>query len=406
MAIKPKNLRPPRTAPSGSSGRRHAALEYEPPKIFKFFRNSLVLGIAVAMAAVGYTLYWFVIATNLKDAVANWITQRAQQGITASYNQIEISGFPTKFKVVLTNPKLHTANFALAGQADTSAEKWFWQGQRAVAEMKPWNFSKFSVDLSGAHNLAYKNLIHNYQFSGEVKKLVMAADINLDGWPEKMQLDIGKLSLSEARSKANITASSASIFSRRLLPGKEQINSPAKTPTFSLKIKFQDLHLPQFLNLPLGYDIQELSTELKVIGNLAPSISVFNLAQWRDAGGVIEIDLLQGTYGVLKTNATGTVALDKDLQPLIAMSAKFQGFFPALNTFKKAGYIRSGDAAMAKLVLGVLSKRDSKGVRSISLPLSLQDGQLNAGPVPLMAIPAIDWGEDPPPPEGIRKLGQ
>jgi hypothetical protein len=120
--------------------------------------------------------------------------------------------------------------------------------------------------------------------------------------------------------------------------------------------------------------------------------------------------LLEGIYGKLKTHATGTIALDKDLQPLIAISAKFQGFFSAINTLKKAGYIRSGDAAMAKLILGVLSRRVGKGERSISLPLTLQDGQLSAGPVPLMAVQAIDWGEDPPPPkkaqDGIQKLGQ
>ena len=143
---------------------------------------------------------------------------------------------------------------------------------------------------------------------------------------------------------------------------------------------------------------------MKVIGKLTLSRSVVNLARWRDAGGIIEIDTIQGTYGALKTHAVGTVALDKDLQPLIAMSAKFQGFFPAIDAFKKAGYIRSGDAAIAKLVLGVLSKRGPKGGRSISLPLTLQDGQLFAGPVPLMAVPAIDWGEDPPSLESIRKL--
>ncbi len=404
MANSQKNLRTRRAVPLGSSTQRHAALEYQPPKLFKVFRNFFVLGIVVVMTAVGYTLYWFVIATNLKDAVTNWIVARAQQGITASYSQIEIGGFPSNFRVVLTDPKLHTANFAAAGQSEQGAEKWFWQGQRVVAEMKPWNFKKFSVDLSGVHNLAYKNQNRDYQFSGEVQKMVIAANIFSDGWPRLMQLEIGDLSMSESRSRAKVTASSATVASRRLLPGKEQINSPAKTPTFTLKIKFQGLHLPQFLNLPLGYDIEELSSELKVIGKFTLSRSVVNLARWRDAGGIIEIDTIQGTYGALKIHAAGTVALDKDLQPLIAMSAKLQGFFPAINAFKKAGYIRSGDAAIAKLVLGVLSKRDPKGGRSISLPLTLQDGQLFAGPVPLMAVPAIDWGEDPPSLESIRKL--
>ncbi len=167
MANSQKNLRTRRAVPRGSSTQRHAALEYQPPKLFKVFRNFFVLGIVVVMTAVGYTLYWFVIATNLKDAVTNWIVARAQQGITASYSQIEIGGFPSNFRVVLTDPKLHTANFAAAGQSEQGAEKWFWQGQRVVAEMKPWNFKKFSVDLSGVHNLAFKNQNRDYQFSGD-----------------------------------------------------------------------------------------------------------------------------------------------------------------------------------------------------------------------------------------------
>ncbi|HJO87696.1 MAG TPA: DUF2125 domain-containing protein, partial [Rhodospirillales bacterium] len=238
--------------------------------------------------------------------MTNWIVARAQQGITASYSQIEIGGFPSNFRVVLTDPKLHTANFAAAGQSEQGAEKWFWQGQRVVAEMKPWNFKKFSVDLSGVHNLAFKNQNRDYQFSGEVQKMVMAANIFSDGWPRLMQLEIGDLSMSESRSRAKVTASSATVASRRLLPGKEQINSPAKTPIFTLKIKFQGLHLPQFLNLPLGYDIEELSSELKVIGKFTLSSSVVNLARWRDAGGIIEIDTIQGTYGALKMHAAGT----------------------------------------------------------------------------------------------------
>ena len=403
MAFNPKNVDLERAVKNRSETGRHAALDFKPPRYFRVFRNLLIGGVVLAMTAVLYTIYWFTIATNMKDSVTDWIAARAAEGVVASYRQIEISGFPIKFKVVLTEPKIQTAELIASSHQDSGAEKWLWQGGKAIAEMKPWNFKKFSVDLSGAHQVTYEDQRKAYQFSGTAQRFMMDAEIFTDGWPEKFQIDIGGLVMSELKSKAVVSAKSALVTSHRLMPGvsptKENAGAEAKTSSYALKAKLQAVHLPNFLNLPLGHDIQELSTELKVIGRLGLSTKVQNLATWRDGGGIIEIGLLDGIYGSLKTHATGTLALDKDLQPMGAMVAKFQGFFSAINALKKAGYVRSGDAAMAKVVLGVLSRRDGKGQRSISLPLTLQDGQLTAGPVPLMAVPAIDWGEDVPPPK-------
>lgn len=398
MAFNSKKAALGRSAINNPKAVRHASLDFKPPRHFRIFRNTLIGSVAVAMTAVLYTIYWFVIATSLKDAVTSWIEARAAQGIVASYSQIEISGFPTKFKVVLTDPKLQTSDLIASNQHNLGGEKWRWQGARAIAEMKPWNFSKFSVDLAGGHDVSFVNRGGAYQFSGTAQKFIMDADIHADGWPEKMRLDVNDFTMTEAKSKAIVAVKSAVVLSHRLLPGDQGRTGAAKTPSYTLKAKFKGVHLPKFLNLPLGQNIQKLTTELTVFGDLGLSTDVHNLARWRDAGGVIEIDLLEATYGSLKTHATGSIALDKNLQPMAALLAKSQGFFGAINALKKAGYIRSGDAAMAKVVLGVLSRRTGNGPRSISLPLTLQDGQLSAGPVSLMAVPAIDWGEDPPPP--------
>ncbi len=403
MAYNPKNIELEKAIRKRATAKRHAAIDYKPPKHFRVFRNFLIGSIVVAMTSVLYTIYWFVIATSLKDGMAVWIADRARQGVVASYKQIEIGGFPFKYKVVLTDPKLQTADAITVSRQDLGGEKWLWQGGRAVAEMTPWNFKKFELDLSGTHQVTFANKGGAYQYIGTVQKLIMDAEIFKDGWPEKFQLDIAGLVLSETRSKAIISTKSASLTSHRLLPGGGYANFGASSATYKLTANMKDVRLPSFLNLPLGPNIQELTTEFSVIGHLAASRSVRNLTQWRDAGGIIEISLLDATTGPLKVHATGTLALDKELQPLIAMSANFQGFFQSINKLKNAGYIRTGDAAMAKLVLGVLSTRNGKGQRSISVPLTLQDGQLSVGPAPLMAVPAIDWGDDL---SGPRKLGQ
>ncbi|MBT3989465.1 MAG: DUF2125 domain-containing protein [Rhodospirillaceae bacterium] len=398
MAYNPKNLDLEKAIRERSKAARHASLDYKPPKHFRVFRNLLIAAIVIAMTAVLYTIYWFVVATNMKEAMSDWIADRARQGVVASYQKIDVSGFPFKFKVVLTEPKLQTKDLFGASHQDLGGEKWLWQGGQASAEMKPWNFRQFTVDLSGAHDVTFEDKGGRYRFVGEAQKFFMATKIYADGWPERFQMNFAGVNFSEQNSKAIIAAKSGSINSERLRPGEAAGYGNAKTKTYSLKAYLEEVRLPNFLNLPLGLNVQKLSTELSVIGHLQPSITVQNLAKWRDRGGIIEIELLDATYGTLKTHATGTLALDKNLQPLAAMSANFQGFFPAINKLKNAGYIRSGDAAMAKLVLGVLSRRDNGGKRIISLPLTLQDGQFSAGPVPLMAVPAIDWGEDVPPP--------
>jgi hypothetical protein len=398
MAYNPKNAEFEKAIIKRAKSQRHASLDYKPPRHFRVFRSFLIGSVAAAMAAVLYTIYWFVIATSLKDGIGHWIVERAAQGVMASYKNIEISGFPFNFKVTLTGPKLQVSNVSPASRLDLGGKKWLWQGGRAEANMTPWNFSKFDVDLSGSHVVSFEDKGGTFQFTGAAQRILLQAEIFLDGWPEKFQLDVAGLKMSETSTKATIAATSAAVTSQRLFPGVDPGSIGAKTPTYTLQAKLQGVRLPSFLNLPLGHDVQELSTELRVIGALEPSLNVQNLARWRDAGGILEVGLLEASYGTLKTHATGTVALDGNLQPLAAVSAKFQGFFPAINKLQKAGYIRSGDAVMAKVVLGVLSKRVGKGQRSISLPLSLQDGQLSAGPAALMAVPAIDWGEDPPRP--------
>jgi hypothetical protein len=73
------------------------------------------------------------------------------------------------------------------------------------------------------------------------------------------------------------------------------------------------------------------------------------------------------------------------------MSANFKGFFSTIDQLKNAGFIRPSDGSLAKMVLGVFAKRVSSGQRIISLPLTVQGGELSVGPVALIKVPPINW---------------
>ena len=66
---------------------------------------------------------------------------------------------------------------------------------------------------------------------------------------------------------------------------------------------------------PLGDGIDELDFAATVKGAIPSGKVADALAAWRDAGGRIELDHLRLKWGALNATATGTIALDQELQP-------------------------------------------------------------------------------------------
>jgi hypothetical protein len=180
----------------------------------------------------------------------------------------------------------------------------------------------------------------------------------------------------------------AEIFAQRLFPSEVT----AKTPTFDLDLRLRELKLPVRLGLLLGADVLQLNFLAKFLGRLEFPATVEALGQWRDDGGIVEVERLETQYGSLYVRANGTLALDAAMQPVGAMTAKARGFFQTIRALRDAGHIRSRDAAMARVILGALARKPSGGGPvSISLPLSIQERKLYAGPVRLMDMPLIKW---------------
>jgi hypothetical protein len=88
------------------------------------------------------------------------------------------------------------------------------------------------------------------------------------------------------------------------------------------------------------------------------------------------------------------MALDGDMQPIGALTARIGGFFETIDALRAKGMLGAREAVTAKLVLGVLSKRPAGGgARILTVPLSLQHRTLYAGPVALGRVPRLAWPE-------------
>ena len=258
-----------------------------------------------------------------------------------------------------------------------------------------------TVDLSGRHDAAFTWKGIRHRISGKISHFLVDTKIHSDHNPETVLVTFKGVDLKGDQAGQDLLLRQGRIFAERLFPAE----ITEKTPTFGFNIDLDDAQFPRQLKLPLGHSLTKLLGEGKVLGVIRDPRSVDDLARWRDAGGTLEMDRIEVKYGDLFVRANGTFAFDGDMQPVGAMTANIQGFFSTIKALRDAKLIRSRDATMANLVLGALSRRpDNGGPASISLPLSLQDGKLSAGPIPLMTVPPIQWPRLPKAKDGPRKL--
>lgn len=211
-------------------------------------------------------------------------------------------------------------------------------------------------------------------------------------------VDDGHLRLSFARNGA-LDATHLRLTGARFIP----IGAPAplvtvaqadvattRTSTLHVAVDVRDLTVPTALpDLSPTLDALELTADL--VGTIPGGPLRPALERWRADGGALDIRNLSLSWASVGVGGNGTLALDERLQPIGAFTVKFQGFFDLVAALTTKGLVEERDASLAKIVLGMLARPGASGQPELSLPLTLQDRKLYAGPVMLMTMPETTW---------------
>ena len=354
------------------------ALGYRPPASLRVVRWALIAVCGVASVSILYVAAWFFMATSLRGGIEDWFVERRAEGYMARYAKLELGGFPFRLSARLDGPAL--------GWPDPRAP-WAWEGDRMVAETRPWSPGRLTVRLAGAHRVRLTGAGGPVSYDGSAA--VLTAHIVLDdGWPRRWDLSVADLGFAAEGQASFLAVGKASVEARLHMPAEPD----HRTSIFDLKLKAEGLRVPDGLSLPLGATVGGLVLEGSVMGPVPLGPWVESAAAWRDDGGTIEVGRLTIVYGPLSVRANGTLALDAEMQPIGAFTAKIRGFFDLVDALQAKGLMRARDAVTAKVVLGVLSKRpESGGPPTLSLPVTIQDRKVYAGPVALTRLPPIRW---------------
>jgi hypothetical protein len=331
----------------------------------------------LAVLGAGYTAWWFYAAGVVRDGIANWIAAERAQASFIEYKGLEVSGFPLSLTAKATDFSIRRAD----GLS--------WRGPEVTAHARPWNPLKITVDLPGEQEAALVG-------HGSAPPLSIVAkdggtglvNLRLSGAVEDATLHLTQLT---ARLPGGLNAATLGRLElRAAFPETSPTDHTGTAVTIQADLK--NLGLPPDRKSPLGRTIDTAAFTARIKGPPPARFTQPAISAWSQSGGTVEIDALNLAWGPLGMTGTGTLALDRELQPMGAMRAELTGINPTMDSLASAGIVRPGDAAMAKVALGLLSRRSTPDKQPIvETSVGVQDGWLSLYHFRLMRMPRLNW---------------
>ncbi|HEY1260906.1 MAG TPA: DUF2125 domain-containing protein [Stellaceae bacterium] len=340
-------------------------------------RRATVLGLAalvlLAVLLGGYSAYWLVAAARIKDGVAAWAQAARTRKIEVSWRDLRVGGFPLAFRISLDDAALRDAALSPAPQLHIAS---------LSGTARPWDFSVWRLAAPGGLSaaLAGRGARPELQFTAQTAEgfVALAPPAGARLW----------LTLQRPRADAGARLEAATADAWIVLPPKPPQGHI--DPSFGLALDLHQLHLPAAIGA-FGDGIDELAFGVTIKGALPGGDIVPAVSAWRDSGGTIELDNLHLEWDGIGAAATGTIALDQDLQPIGGFSGAIEGYDRVLTALVRAGTLHARDAGLARLALAMLAKIGPDGRPQITTSFTIQNGEMFLGPAKLGRAPRIAW---------------
>lgn len=322
-------------------------------------RRALAAVLAVAvLAAAGWSVYWQLAASRIEARLAQWpAAGAAWQG---SYEAAAVSGFPFWLIVEIERPTLVWRQGAV-----------LWRGSRLALRSRPWAPARVFADLPPRQHLAFEHGRHEV----EIAMARGEAEVVLDGGGLRMlavrleRVMVAALPLAVERLAFDAAAAGDALWEVSVLA--EGIAAGGLAP-------------------PLADRLPHLEAALRWQGALGGEGSLARrLDAWREAGGIVDVLSLAVAWPPLAVEASGTLALDRQLRPIGAFRAAMTGYDALLDALERSGRLQRGVAVLAAAVLDAMAAPDEDGRRRLAVAVAIQDGMLSVGPFPLLPVPPL-----------------
>ena len=270
----------------------------------------IILLAAPLLLLVADTLYWRIAVRNLEAGFAAWANERRVTGWSEAHETPAPGGWPLAATLTVPAISLAGGNSEIPGGLAWSADSLVLH----VALLRP---GLLRIAVNGRQRL---RLGRNPEVSYSADRM----DVELPLQPARLPpfLDV----IVEHMRASTPAGDDASVDSVRLhLDIRREAQSGEPAVAFALRAKA--MTLPSGMVHPLGSHIASLAVDGALNGPVPPGRTPAELAAaWRDGGGSLEIRHLALVWGPLDLTGSATLALDEQLQPMGAASARVVGY--------------------------------------------------------------------------------
>ena len=311
---------------------------------------------------LGIMGYWFAASRAVSHKLDAINGHEIAPGVTVSFAQKTMSGFPFRIDSELDNLRIEIA---------TSHGPTIWTAERFAAHALTYGRRQFIFEAAGRQHIEWHNdagLLHTYDF---LPGLLRASAISEGGEISRFDLDL-------------IDAASPDVSAARF---QVHLRKDPKIDRLDLIVSVADAHIAPALKPAFGPDVK--SFDLDAL--LSPGTSFDELlaghADWRTAlenwrtrrGGML-VNKIQMTWGKLGIAGKGAMSVDALHRPIGALQLHVDDWQPLVQQALQRRWIKGANSGLAAAFFAFAA--GSGGSGALETTLGFQDGMLMIGPVP------------------------
>jgi len=337
-------------------------------------RGRIIGAITAVIVIAAYAGYWSFIADRLAQGIDDWVVRQRQAGFTVDFERTKVAGFPLAFRASFRHP--HIAG-TFGGQ------RFDWRGPDVEASLSPFDLHTVTLNTPGLQQLDLGQGPAKIDAGRMKARLNLASDGLLSGASARFRAM--RLTFPDGRI---ISASSGSV-ALTLPPAPPQTD---RDPLLQFSSVINDLQLPRGTELLTQDPLVEAAVAGRIKGPMPAAAALHEaLALWRDQGGTVELSSFTVEQATLTLSGTATIALDGDLQPIVAADLKARGLGPTIDLLEKQKRILPEDALKMKLFVKGAERDAPGGGKEVATGLTVQGGYLSWGPFRLAPMARIAW---------------
>ena len=338
-------------------------------------RRPGVIALAILLLlAAGMALFWGMARGRVLDTLAVEADALRAQGWQIAYRVGDTGGFPLAVETELTEVQI----LRPGPRGDLA-----WRGDRVTLTWSPLRPNSTSVGLPQDSTL--KLATPHGPLTGRLR--LEDGEIRLTG-PRTG----GRLTVTLAQPLLTLETPHPIILrAERFALDLQDLGARGRdhlVATVQGSLTLERFTAPQVT--PLLAEPLTASVGLTVMGDAPAAVTGSAFADWRDAGGTVEIRPLSLALGGFALEGEGTLTLDRLMRPLAAGTAKVRGFVEGIDRLIAVGLVTERDGRLARLLLSAVATTDPQtGQPSLSVPVTVQDGWLLLGPSRLVPVPPL-----------------